>query len=178
MYKIRKGLSISDKGKEILTIEIISKESKNMLFPCCYIPLKGINEKLTAYFTSIFQGVQNEKKSFIISDFNLTEDSNIKYFYHKVFELGFIPLIDKPTRVYKNSATIIDNILINCLFDNTLKKAIIKSDISDHFELYLLFKQEKKPIANSILLFIKIYILVRQTRRLSSNNYFFSIDGI
>ena len=52
-------------------------------------------------------------------------------FYHKVFELGFIPLIDKPTRICKNSATIIDNILTNCVFDNTLKKAII----SDYFPI-------------------------------------------
>ena len=35
MYKIRKDLSISDKDKEILTIEIISKESKNVLSSCC-----------------------------------------------------------------------------------------------------------------------------------------------
>ena len=102
---------------------------------------KGITENLTAYLVSIFQGVQNEKKkSFIIGDFylnclNYNEDSNIRHFYHKVFGLGFIPLIDKPTRVYKNSAAIIDNILTNCVFDNTLQKAIIKSDISDHFPI-------------------------------------------
>ena len=66
---------------------------------------------------------------------NYNEDSNIRQFYHKVFELGFIPLIDKPTRVCKNSATIIDSILTNCVFDNTLKKTIIKSVISDHFPI-------------------------------------------
>ena len=32
MYKIRKDLFISDKDKEILTIDIISKESKSTLF--------------------------------------------------------------------------------------------------------------------------------------------------
>ena len=66
MYKIRKDLSISDKDKEILTIEIISKESKNMLISCCYRPPKGITENLTAYLASIFQGVQNEKKKFLL----------------------------------------------------------------------------------------------------------------
>ena len=101
MYKIRKDLSISDKDKEISTIEIISKESKNMLISCCYRPPKGITENLTAYLASIFQGAQNEKKNiFIIGDFNLNclnynEDSNIRHFYHKVFELGFISYIGK-----------------------------------------------------------------------------------
>ena len=36
IYKVRKDLSISDKDKEILTIEIISKESKNILLSCYY----------------------------------------------------------------------------------------------------------------------------------------------
>ena len=99
------------------------------------------NGKLTAYLASIFKGVQNEtKKSFIIDNFNLNclnynKDSNIRHFYWKMFELGFIPLIDKPTRVCKNSATIINIIPTNCVFDNNLTKAIIKSDISDHFPI-------------------------------------------
>ena len=59
MYKIRKDLSISDKNKEILTIEIVSKGSKNMLLSCCYGPPKEI-------LASMFQGVQNEKKKSFI----------------------------------------------------------------------------------------------------------------
>ena len=104
---------------------------------------------MLSYLASIFQGVENEKKKiFINGDFNLNclnynEDSNIRHFYHKVFELGFIPLIDKPTRVCKNNETIIDNILTNCVFDNTLKKAIIKSDISDHFPVIFTIKVKK-----------------------------------
>ena len=177
MYKIRKSLSISDKDKEILTIEIICKESKNMLLLCCYRPPKGITVNLTAYLASIFQGIQNEKKkSLIIGDFDLNclnynEDSNIRHFYHKVFELGFIPLIDNPTRISKNSVTISDNILTNCVFDNALKKAVIKSDVSDHLPIIFTF-QTGKVKANARILFVIKENLTRQTRRLSSNNYF------
>ena len=53
-----------------------------------------------------------------------------------MFELGFIPLFDKPKRVCKNSATIIGNILTNWVFDNTLKKAIVKSDIQITSQLF------------------------------------------
>ena len=63
MYKIRKDLSISVKDEQILTIEIISKENKNMLISCSYRPPKCITENLAAYLASIFQGVQNEKKN-------------------------------------------------------------------------------------------------------------------
>ena len=59
MYKIRKDVSISDTDKIILTIEIISTESKNMLLSCCYRPPKGITENLTAYLTALFQRIQN-----------------------------------------------------------------------------------------------------------------------
>ena len=90
--------------------------------------------------------MQNEKKkSLIIGNFNLSclnynEDSNIIYFKHKVFELRFILLINKPTKVCKNSATIIDNILDNCVFDNTLKKAIIKTGISVPFPIIFIIQ--------------------------------------
>ena len=62
IYKVRKDLSISDKDKEILTIEIISKESKNMLLSCCYRPPKGITENLTAYLVSIFEEYKMRKR--------------------------------------------------------------------------------------------------------------------
>ena len=124
-YEIRKNRSISDKVKEILTIEIICKESKNMLLSCCYRPPEALKENLTFYLTYIFQRVLNQEKiSFIIGDFNLNclnynDGSNIKHFYHKVLELGFLPPIDKPKRVCINRAMI--------------NKAITKSNISDHF---------------------------------------------
>ena len=54
MYKLRKDLSISDKYKKILTIEIISKESKHMFLSCCYRSPKGITKNLTAYLALVF----------------------------------------------------------------------------------------------------------------------------
>ena len=161
MYNIIKDLFVSDKDKEILTIEIISKESKNMLLSCCYRPPKGVTENLTAYLTSIFKRIRNEKKeSSVIGDFNLNclnynEDSNIKHFHHKVFELEFIPPIDKPTRVCKSSATMIDNIRTNCVFDNTLKKAIIKSDILHHFPIIFIIETGKNQSKCQTLVYNK-----------------------
>ena len=95
---------------------------------------------------SNYELIQNEKKkSFIIDNFNLNclnwnEYSSVRHFYHKLFKLGFIPLFDKPKRVCQNSAKIIDNILTNCVFDDTLKKAIVKSDFYITSQLFLLFR--------------------------------------
>ena len=44
----------------------------------------------------------------------------------------FIPTIDKPTRVHRNSATLIDNIFTNSPEQYIVSGNII-SDISDHF---------------------------------------------
>ena len=94
-----------------------------------------------------------------------------------IFKLRFIPLIYKPARVCKNTTTIIDNIITNCVFDNTLKKAIIESDISDHFLIIFTIQTGKNRSKCQNLAYNKEN-LTRQTRRLSSNNYLFFISGM
>ena len=56
-----------------------------------------------------------------------------------------IPSIDKPTRVYNNSATLIDNIFINMPERVTISGNII-SDITDHFSQFCIFKSTKDEI--------------------------------
>ena len=47
----------------------------------------------------------------------------------------FFPVIDKPTRIYNNSATLIGNILVNRI-DFKLSSGNIVSDISDHYSQF------------------------------------------
>ena len=57
---------------------------------------------------------------------------------------SFIPIIDKPTRVYNNSATLIDNILPKLM----LKLPVGISDVSDHYSQFCIshnFIQRPKP---------------------------------
>ena len=51
-----------------------------------------------------------------------------------------IPIINKPTRVTKTSATAINNIFINSFFNDSLETGIIKTDISDHFPIFVATK--------------------------------------
>ena len=57
--------------------------------------------------------------------------------------LNLTPTIDKPTRVYNNSATLIDNIFVNKLDDHILSGNII-SDISDHFSQFRISVHSKR----------------------------------
>ena len=55
-----------------------------------------------------------------------------------------IPTINKPTRVTRQSAAIIDHILTNCFVNFDFKTAIFKSDISYHYRIscFLLITKE------------------------------------
>ena len=60
---------------------------------------------------------------------------------------SLIPTIDKPTRVYNNSATLIDNILIN-KFDGIINSGNIISDISDHYSQFCIIHSVKEKAIN------------------------------
>ena len=142
IYKIRENLSISDCDREILSIEIINDRSKNFIVSCCYKPpnsnLRMFNESLN----KIFECTNEEKKEFfVLGDFNVNclnyeGDTTVRDFYNNAFQNGAIPLINKPTRVTPTTATLIDNIFTNSLFNTSLKKGIIKSSVSDHFPVF------------------------------------------
>ena len=69
---------------------------------------------------------------------NLLHAETSRYAYDFLLSLqsfSFIPTIDKPTRVYNNSATLIDNILTNKV-DVKITSGNIISDISDHYSQF------------------------------------------
>jgi hypothetical protein len=72
-------------------------------------------------------------------------------FLFSLQSLGLMPTIDKATRVYKNTATLIDNIFINN-FDDNLVSGNIVSDISDHYsqcsisQFSMPLKQKSSPL--------------------------------
>ena len=49
-----------------------------------------------------------------------------------------MPAINKPTRVTKANSTLIDHILSNDFVDTASSLGIVKSDILDHFPIFLI----------------------------------------
>ncbi|XP_065662942.1 uncharacterized protein LOC136085555 [Hydra vulgaris] len=85
---------------------------------------------------------KEKKKNFVIGDLNMdclrySENKKIKKFNDEIFVSGAIPLINRPSRITENSITLIDNILTTDVYNNNIQKGIIKSDISDHFPIFL-----------------------------------------
>ena len=95
--------------------------------------------------------LKSNKLFYATGDFNLNvldynKNEKVTKFLNLTFEYGFVPVINKPTRVTKNSATAIDHIITNSLLHRTIYTGILKLDISDHLQIFLIAKTEKKMI--------------------------------
>ena len=62
---------------------------------------------------------------------------------------SFVPTIDKPTRVYNNTATLIDNIFVNRV-EGKLSRGNIVSNISDHYSQLALFHSPREDCSSTV----------------------------
>ena len=127
-YKIRKNLSESDEHKDILSLEISYKNSSNIVLSCCYKPPKGDNDILSMFLKQVSKKSVAEKKPYyLVGDLNVNcleylKNEKVSTFYNLLFECDATALINKPTRVAKKFATVIDNVITKNIFDESLKK--------------------------------------------------------
>ena len=149
-FKSRRDLDINTKNVESLSIESISKNSKNTALSTIYRPPDGDFKAFKTFLRDIYSiSLKSNKLFYAIGDFNLNvldynKNENVTKLLNLTFEYGFVPVINKPTRVTKNTATAIDHIIANSLFHRTINTGILKLDISDHFPIFLIAKTEKK----------------------------------
>ena len=94
-------------------------------------------ESFQSYLDEVLESKSsNDKTIYIMGDFNLNllNVETCKFTKNVLLSLqsySFFPTIDKPTRVYNNSATLIDNIFANKLCRKITSVNVI-SDNSDH----------------------------------------------
>ena len=96
-------------------------------------------------FLGYFEFIINEsylrnKSFYVMGDYNIDildthKSAHTDTFLNLILSSGLYPLIDKPTRVTRDSATLIDNIMTNVL-DNKINYGIFVNDISDHFPIF------------------------------------------
>ena len=82
-----------------------------------------------------------KKPYYLIGDISINcleyfENEKVSTFYCLLFEYGAIAFINESTRVAKKSATVIDNVITTNIFDESLKKDIIKFDLSDDLPIF------------------------------------------
>ncbi len=118
-YEVRDNLCHSTDSLESLFIEIKSSAAKNIVVGAMYKPPKAPHSDFMFLFQRIIAQTANYR-CLLTGDFNiniLNYDicSATQNFIDTIFSHSFIPLIDKPTRISKTSATLIDNIFTNIL---------------------------------------------------------------
>ena len=88
-----------------------------------YKPPNTDVDSFNVHITNILTKLKGEIKIvYLLGDFNI--------------DLLFLPLINKPTRVTKCSATLIDNIFCNNVFHTDIFQGICCTDVSDHFPIF------------------------------------------
>jgi len=124
--------------------------SRNLIIGCNYRPpnsnLTIFNKEIDLFFRELNA---TEKDVYIMGDYNInllncTSHSNTSDFVDVMFSSSFLPLINRPTRISKTSATLIDNIITNCHDDlGEHLSGILPTDISDHFTLFHLISSNR-----------------------------------
>lgn len=82
-------------------------------------------------------------------------DKNTKEYIDLMASFGFYPYINKPTRVNRQSSTLIDHIWCNNP-DIVLEGGILMSDVSDHFAPFLMCKGQS-PVKKELTLTYRNY---------------------
>ena len=84
-----------------------------------------------------------------MGDFNIDlikyeSSDHVNRFLYQMYSSHFYPLINRPTRITANSATLIDNIFINNIHLDCVRGILI-SDLSDHLPVFQIFPSISTP---------------------------------
>ena len=121
-YKVRKDLGIHNEDiMESLFIEIINEKNKiiaGIIYRAPDSDVKCFLERITEITAKI--NLEN-KKCYLLGDFNIdllgvNNSGILGEFLVILYSSFFKPLIGKPTRITKNTVTLIDNIFTNVFF--------------------------------------------------------------
>ena len=129
-----------------MCVEVFNKNSKIIVLNLAYRPPNGDPNEIENHFKNILSKREiTNKELVLVGDFNINvldfnESKMVQNFVNLMFRHGLIPTINKPTRVTRNTATAIDHIITNSVINAEFKTGIIKTDISDHFPIFFIFK--------------------------------------
>ena len=134
-------------------MEIVNNNLKTFIITGIYHPPKGNIKFFKDYCKELLSKKKTSGKNvFIVGDLNINSldyesTEPVQNLFILVFQNGFLPLIQRATRVTKTTATAIDHIITDAIFKNKMTSGIIKTDITDHFPIFtILEKYNKSPL--------------------------------
>ena len=136
-FKVRSDFT--HKSLEAIWIEIFIKNSKPIIFGCCYRPpetSKYLDNNYNTYINETLTTINAEnKETVIMGDFNVNY-LNIKSAIHNDFRNimtlnGFKQVVKSATRITKESSSLIDLIFVNKL-SNCHSINVVSTSLGDH----------------------------------------------
>ena len=141
-YKRRPDLEDHNQTTENCFIELHSGK-QNILLGSLYRPPNTNDTEFLTYFDNIVSKLESMKLDYVIGlDHNLDllkahKHRSTRKFVDIMLNHECLPVITKPTRITKTTATLIDNIIISKRLQKQFDCGIIIDDISDHLPCYL-----------------------------------------
>ena len=143
---------------ESIFIKVLNKKQKNIIIGCVYKhPKHEVSGFTNNFITPLLDKLSNENKDIMImGDFNINlinynDDKNTGNFLDTMFSQSFLPYITTPTRITRNTKTLIDNIYYNKPLNNIIS-GNLSSIISDHLIQFLIepldFSKKSSKIIN------------------------------
>lgn len=151
-YTLRSDLVLSNSVESVF-IELdkgIVDCNRKVVMGCIYRPPDTNLQEFLVDLNSLLNKLSHENKSvYLMGDFNINllnsnSHSLTADFIETLFSYFYIPLINKPTRVKENSATIIDNIFSNDAQNCEILSGILYTDLSDHFPIFCILNSKDK----------------------------------
>ena len=98
--------------------------------------------------TSLAKSKTTDKTCFLVGDLNLNlidcqSNAKVRDFVNLIFQHSLVPTVNKPTRVTKNNATLIDYIITNSFMDQENLAGILKIDVSEHFPIFTISVKQR-----------------------------------
>ena len=75
-----------------------------------------------------------------INSFDYDNIESRKNFFNLIFQSGFLLLIQRATRMIRTKVTAIDHIITDAILESIMHFGVIKTNISDHFPTFTIFK--------------------------------------
>ena len=130
----------SNEAFQALWIEIHLSWQPNIICGVMYRQHNSPQQFLDYFDETLEKFSALNKPIFIMGDFNINL-LGVETCFLSLQSCSLIPTVDKPTRVYNDAPTLIDNIFVNKL-DSKIISGNIISDISDHYsQLFCSWRQ-------------------------------------
>ena len=161
-YKVRPDLEIASKQVEHSVVDIKLKH-KTVTLNAIYRPPNTNQDIFITWFHELHDKLMDNKcKDFVMGlDHNMDllkhdQNSKTQLLFESMLDRHMMPCIMKPTRITKDTATLIDNILLSRELHAKQLSGIIISDISDHLPCLVIISNCKSTPKELIQTFRKL----------------------